>query len=573
LRAHHEGGSRLERAATEVFDLVVIGAGALGSALAWEAASRGLGVALLEQDDFGCGASANSLKVVHGGLRYLQRLDVARARASAAERSAFLRIAPHLVAPLACVMPTRRSLSRGRMALAAGLVMNALLTADRNRGLAAGRRLPAGGLIGLRELAELAPGLNLDGATGAARWFDAQMLDSERLVLSFALGAEQLGACLLNHHRADGISVSDGRIAGVEVRNVLTGEEGMIRAAIVADCRAGWAAREGAIQGPSQVTGFLKAINLVLPDAGLSCAVGFPMRDDAGRAVPGRMLFAAPWNGVTLVGTWYERDPRGPGSAVEPQQLESMLQRVNASFGDWQFAPQDLRAVHIGYMPEMPGIRASDQDLIPADRPVCAPARQSGGPEGLWHLQTEKWTTVRRLAQGFLDRLSAEGALHLAPSRTRDLHLPGGDPESLAAAEAVLRSAPITPQAARRLLQAYGGRAPEVLAGVSAGGETEQLPDSGGILRAEVLFAVRREHARTLADLVRRTGVGAAGRPSRRLLEAVAASASDLLGWDSRQQALQVEEVLAWPMYATGLEGDATLFPEKGSVPFRSLSS
>ena len=103
---------------SEPYDLAVVGGGSLGCALAWEAASRGVRVVLLEQDDFGAAASANSLKIVHGGLRYLQKMDLKRARASAAERSVFLRIAPHLVRPLPCVLPTRRNLLRGRRAMA-----------------------------------------------------------------------------------------------------------------------------------------------------------------------------------------------------------------------------------------------------------------------------------------------------------------------------------------------------------------------------------------------------------------------------------------------------------------------
>lgn len=531
-------------------DLAVVGGGALGCAVAWEGASRGLKVALLEQDDFGCGASANSLKVVHGGLRYLQRMDIGRARASAAERSTFLRIAPHLVEPLPCAMPTRRSLLRGRMAMAGGLALNAVLTADRNRGLLPDRRLPAGGLMSLDALAAAAPGLRIDDATGAARWYDARMLDSERLVLSFALAAGEQGALLLNHHRVTGVRTAGGKVTGVAAVDVLAGTEVRLGARLVADCRSGWAARGGPFPGPPSVPGFIKAANIVLPDAGLKVAVGFPMRDDRGRSMPGRMLFAAPWHGVTLVGTWYSRDERGPPGLLDLAEIEAMVRRTNASFGDWHWTIDDVQCVHIGFMPELAGGSEAGSEPVATDRAVCEPAARAGGPAGLWYLQTEKWTTVRRLAQRFVDEASAAGAWRVQKSRSAVLPLPGGDPEGIAAAERELAATDFAPPVARRLLAAYGSRLSMLLALLRARPELgREVPGSNGVLAAEIVHAISSEYARTLGDLVRRTGVGATGRPAEETLAAMAGLAADELGWDKEMQRMQITAVLNWPMY------------------------
>ena len=532
------------------FDLAVVGGGSLGCAVAWEAATRGLRVVLLEQDDFGSGASANSLKIVHGGLRYLQKMDLARARASAFERSVFLRIAPHMVRPLACVLPTRRSLLRGRLAMAGGLAVNALVTFDRNRGLASDRRLPAGGLVGLATLADVAPGLNLEGATAGARWFDAQMADSERLPLAFALGAEAHGAVLLNHHRVTEFATREGHITGVVAEDQLTGASVEISAAVVADCRCAWGHPGASLPVFATAPPFIKAVNIILPGTGLKCALGFPMRDARGEVIPGRMLFATPWNGVTIVGTWYSQDARGPGAGLAAAELAAMLDSVNASYGGWRFQPADVRAAHVGFLPAIPASLAGEGEPVPMDKPMCEPATAAGGPPGLWYLQTEKWTTVRRLAQHYIDRLAAAGTLRAKASGTASLPLPGGEQHALAAARRMLAEAGLAPDVAQRLEMAYGGRAPEVLelaAKSPDGGAT--IAGSGGVLAAEVGYAIQREHARTLGDLMRRTGIGGAGRPAPETLASVARLAAGPLAWDQAEQQRQIDQVLRWPQF------------------------
>lgn len=494
----------------ERYDLAIIGGGALGCAVSWEGATRGLRVVLLEQDDFGSGASANSLKIVHGGLRYLQKLDIRRARMSAAERSIFLRIAPELVRPLPCVLPIRRGLARGRMVMGAGLALNAMLTLDRNRGLAPDRRLKAGGLIGRTTLAELAPGLDLEGVTGGARWFDAQMVDSERLTLAFALGAETRGASILNHHRVVELLHEGDRVTGVACEDSIGGRTLELPARVVVDCRSAWAHPEAVPPGPRPVRSIVRALNLILPDAGLQSAVGFPMRGAAGVSTSGRMLFAAPWNGVTLVGTWYTRGGDPACAVVEAAEIVAMLELANSSWGGWRFSSSDILGLHVGFMPESGESADRFAEPTPMEAPLCAPAIDWGGPAGLWYLQTEKWTTVRRLAEHLVDCL--------------------GKDENLRVGESVSRMQP--------------------LPAVEAGDVEIAVPR-----------AIRCEHVRTLGDLVRRTAIGAAGRPSASVLRVMARRVAEDLGWDEAEQARQVDEVLAWPQFQSVTSGTCAATP------------
>jgi glycerol-3-phosphate dehydrogenase len=261
---------------------------------------------------------------------------------------------------------------------------------------------------------------------------------------------------------------------------------------------------------------------------------------------------------VTIVGTWYSRDSRGPGTGLSAGELVEMLDAVNASYGGWRFQPEDVRAVHVGFLPAIPASVAGDGEPVPMDKPMCEPATTGGGPAGLWYLQTEKWTTVRRLAQHFIDRLAAEDSLSATVSRTATLALPGGEPDGLSAAREALAKTGLPGQVTQRLESAYGSRATELLelfASNAAAGEA--IPGSDGVMAAEIFYAIEREHARTLGDLLRRTGIGSAGRPAAETLATMTELAAGPLAWDSAEQERQVAAVLAWPQFRTEAYADA----------------
>ena len=150
----------LSRLTDSEFDLVVIGGGIFGACAAWDAAQRGLSVALIDRGDFCSATSANHLKMVHGGIRYLQHGDIYRLRQSSGERRAFLRIAPHLVRPLPVVIPTYGHGMKGKAVLRTGMAIYDLLAADRNQGITdPARRIPPGSSLETNEVLRMFPGL------------------------------------------------------------------------------------------------------------------------------------------------------------------------------------------------------------------------------------------------------------------------------------------------------------------------------------------------------------------------------------------------------------------------------
>ena len=211
------------RLADESFDVLIVGGGIYGLTLAYEAALRGLKTALVERRDFGSGTSFNHHRTVHGGLRYLQAFDVGRMRESIRERRALARIAPALVSPLGFLMPTRGGLTRNTWAMRAAFAADRLVAWDRNQGLPASHQLPAGRVLSRGDAQTLVPGADFTGTTGAAYWFDYRIDEGDRLTLSFALAAARHGAVLVNYATAiEPIRTARG-VAGMVVRDDVTG--------------------------------------------------------------------------------------------------------------------------------------------------------------------------------------------------------------------------------------------------------------------------------------------------------------------------------------------------------------
>src|SRR5918997_5989566 len=223
----------IPRLAETQFDLLVVGAGIFGACAAWDASLRGLSVAVVDQDDFGAATSANSLRIVHGGLRYLARGDFRRMRESIRERSTLLRIAPGLVQPLEVLVPTYGHGTQGRAAYATALGLNDVISVGRNRGLEPSSRIPGGRLVSRNECLSSFPWFPAEGLTGGAIWYDALLRHPERLTLSFLQAASRLGAQPVNYLRVDRLLTGSGAVQGAGVTDRLTGKQFEVRAGSV----------------------------------------------------------------------------------------------------------------------------------------------------------------------------------------------------------------------------------------------------------------------------------------------------------------------------------------------------
>jgi glycerol-3-phosphate dehydrogenase len=386
--------------ASREWDVAVVGGGIYGAAVAWDAAQRGLAVALVEREDFGAGASWNSLKTIHGGMRYLQKLDLARLRQSARERSILLAIAPEIVRPLPFLVPSYGHGTTGREALALGLLLNDWLTRGRNHGLPPERHIPDARTVSAAEALRLVPGLERRGLTGAGLWHDAQATSTERLTIGLLHAAASAGAKAANHAEAAGFLRASGRVAGVAVRDALSGATHEVRARMVVNAAGPWAddlLERGGLRRPRAP--LLRARNLVLHRPP---AVPFAV----GARVGGRYLFLVPWEGRTIAGTSYEPVEAPPSDPL------AFLDEAAAAFPWAGMARSDVAVVHEGLVPGRGG--ASGLSI----RPRLHDHEAEDGLPGLVSLQGVKYTTARAVAEGAVNLVARRLGRPLPPCRT-----------------------------------------------------------------------------------------------------------------------------------------------------------
>ena len=229
-----------EGASRDRYDLIIIGGGIHGAMLLLEAGQRGLRSLLVERGDFGGETSFQSLRIVHGGLRYLQALDLPRFFESVRERRWFLRTFPELVTPLPCLMPLYGEGLHRRGVLGAALCANDLLSLHRNRGVGLDRRLPAGRLISAAEVRSRFPDVDGSGLQGAALWYDAHMPDSQRLLMETLRWACALGGRALNYVEAQELCAAGRGVSGISAIDTETGLDHRYHASVVVNATGPW---------------------------------------------------------------------------------------------------------------------------------------------------------------------------------------------------------------------------------------------------------------------------------------------------------------------------------------------
>ncbi|HEY8234755.1 MAG TPA: FAD-dependent oxidoreductase [Vicinamibacteria bacterium] len=441
--------------AAREWDVVVVGGGIHGAAVAWDAAQRGLAVALVEREDFGAGASWNSLKTIHGGLRHLQRLDVFGLRESSLERRTLLAIAPQLVTTLRFLVPCAGHAARSRAAFAAVLLVNDLLTRDRNHGLPEARQIPRGRTLSAAEALALVPGLPARGLTGAAVWHDAQVSSSERLLLGFLHAAADAGAVVANHAEAlELLRAGSGRVAGIALRDALTGRTLEARARLVVNAAGPWLDELTRSLGPRRAPlPLLRARNIVLRRPP-------PVPLAVGARSGGRFLFLVPWQGRSIVGTSYEP------SLAPPSDPRAFLDEAARAFPWAGIERDDLALVHEGLVPGSPHELWTRSRVVDHER--------VDGTHGLLSLLAVKFTTARAVAERAVDLALERLGRPRAACRTALTPLPnacplaGGLAERARAAVRDEMALSLADAVLRRLdLGTAGAPAPDELAVVS----------------------------------------------------------------------------------------------------------
>ncbi len=516
----------IDRLSRESFDVCVIGGGVTGAGVALDAASRGLSVALVERGDFASGTSSKSSKMIHGGLRYLAQYDFGLTWESSRERDLLRRLAPHLVRPLEFLFPAYKKGFTTRFARV-GLTMYDI--AAGGKGFHRHRRARSSDIV------RLAPSLDPKRVVAAWTYWDAST-DDARLVFELIRTAHRFGAVAANHARVEGLETSGGNVAAANVTDAITGERFSVRARAFVNAAGVWAHEVGSLEAHA-VTPELrpaKGIHLVVPahtvPVGAGCVVPSVARD-------GRSMFAVPWGPVTVLGTTdsaYDGSIDSP--SVDGDDVRYMLSAVNWSLG-LDVRPADVISAWAGLRPLRAG--AGGPTTRTADLSRRHHLSVSGA--GLVTITGGKMTTYRRMAADTVDLVCSRLAIR-ARSRTKRLPIGLTRPLEglLAETRTIVEGLGLDPEVATHLVGNHGDLAPAVLELVLADPSLGQALVSGlPWIAAEAVWAVRREMATTLSDVVERRTRLSLADPAAGLDSRAPELAARELGWSAADLAAQ----------------------------------
>ncbi|GAB3069382.1 glycerol-3-phosphate dehydrogenase/oxidase [Nocardioides zeae] len=515
-------------------DVLVVGGGVVGAGVALDAVTRGLTTALVEQRDLASGTSSRSSKLVHGGPRYLEMLDVALVREALEERGLLLtRLAPHLVRPVPFLYPLTRTWERPYVGAGLALYDTMAALGRYDMGVPRHRHLFR------RQVARIAPDLRTEDLTGAIRYHDAQV-DDARLVTTIARTAARHGAHVATRTKVTGFLREGERVVGVRARDLETGTDLEVRARVVVNAAGVWTDEiqemvggRGALHVKAS-----KGIHLVVPRDRIRSEAGFITRTEKS------VLFVIPWGRHWIIGTTdtaWDLDKAHP--AASKADIDYVLAHVNTLLRE-PLDHADVEGVYAGLRPLLSG-ESEPTSKISREHTVVAPV------PGLVMIAGGKLTTYRVMAKDAVDAAapSLSDAGGVRGSITDRVPLLGADGFETRSNQRVMLARRSGLHVARidHLLGRYGALVDDLLALVAARPElAAPVPGAEDYLAAEAVYAVTHEGARHLDDvLARRTRISvetfdrgtAAARPVAELMAAQ-------LGWSAARTDEEVDHYL-----------------------------
>lgn len=551
-----------------VYDVVIVGGGIFGICAAWDAAQRGLSVALIERGDFAAAASANCFKMVHGGVRYLQHGDVPRIRESNRELNTLLRIAPHLVEPLPIVIPTYGWGIKSKWLLRLGLQIYELITFDRNRGISdPARRLPRASALSRSEIVRMFPGLGDQSLTGGVLFYDGQMYSPARLALAYLKSALQMGAHAGNYMEVTGFLRNGHRVTGVSVVDRMTGTRVDVRASVVLNTAGAWSVRllDQALGVrlaplPSFSRDACFVVHRPLGGRWALAVTGKTKDPDAILSRGDRHLFMVPWRDHTLVGVWHVVHRGDPDTAVvSTTEVQAFIDEINEAYPGLTLHLEDVSLCQAGLVLFGENSDAAT-DLRYGKRSLVVDHAAEHDVEGLLTVIGVRYTTARSVAARAIDQVFAKLGRPVPPSTTGFIPVYGGRIERFAdlLARALRERHPaLTDGTLRALVRNHGSAYTDVLGYLDENPAWTESLGSSATIKAEVIHAVRGEMAQKLSDVVfRRTDFGSGHRPDPRSLQDCANLMASELGWDETRTQKELEEVQA--LYPAWVRPDGT---------------
>jgi len=506
------------------FQVVILGGGINGVALARECARAGKRTLLVEQNDFASGTTSRSTRIIHGGLRYLEHGEIELVRESVRERERLLRERSHLVHPVHFLFLLNEQSQRSAMKVRAGLWLYQRFAARRSADLSE------------MELKRVERALDAGHQWTIFNYEDAQCEFPERLVAEWMIEAAEAGAVVRNHCEVLAVNVTQGRARGVLLRDRITGKDERVEAGWIVNCTGPWADRicqRSSIRTGKPMLGGVRGSHIVLPRFSGAPSVGLYTE-----AADGRPVFVLPWNDQMLVGTTEVEDTGDPAkTAPANEEIEYLLRTVTKLFPKAKISAHDIKYAFAGVrpLPNSPGDKAAA-----VTRRHFLHDHTPDGAARLISVIGGKLTTAASLARECARKIGIP-----VPEPTMMAMGPGSSLDPMLDQEIIeiARAGSVSEETARGLMEWHGPRAMDIarMALVSAELRAPVCPHSSHIV-AEVVEAYRREFAITLGDvLLRRVPVALGACWSESCSREAALRIGAVMGWNEQDLGANLE--------------------------------
>ncbi|MDD5288247.1 MAG: glycerol-3-phosphate dehydrogenase/oxidase [Dehalococcoidales bacterium] len=509
----------------KTFDLIVVGGGIIGAGIARDASLRGLKTLLLEKDDFACGTTSRSTRLIHGGFRYLQHFEFGLVREDMRERENLLKIAPHLVHPLPFLIPLEKPTERFIMSM--GTLLYDILSYDKS--------LPGRKHYSRNKTLEMEPGLKLEGLRGSYLYYDCQIWFTERFCTENAISAAENGAMVLNHAKVIGILKNGNTVLGVKVRDMVSGKECEIASRMVVNAAGHWMDSVcGMMYGqPKRILRRTKGIHLFTPRLSNNALVLYAKSD-------GRLWFVIPWDKYSLIGTT-DTDYTKDLDAVyaEKDDVAYLMREAQRAF-------PELKAEDIFYtcagLRSLPDTGDSSPSNVSRAHKLID-HKKLDGVDGFISVLGGKITGYRFIAEEIVNLVCKRLDIKTI-CRTASTPLPGAPIIAENEIEKSAKESGLSLETVSHLASLYGSRYSAVLDLVSKDNRGKQAlcPHSKDIV-AQIWYAVHEESAITVSDFIlRRSGIGFMQCQGMDAVETIAKEMGRLLGWSPEEEQRQIAE-------------------------------
>ncbi|TGN18436.1 glycerol-3-phosphate dehydrogenase/oxidase [Leptospira idonii] len=503
------------------YDVLILGGGATGSGTALDLALRGYKVALLEKKDFASGTSSRSTKLIHGGVRYLAQFHFKLIHEALSERKRLLQNAPHLVKPLPFILPTYSWYEKPYFSI--GLTMYDLLAGTST--------VPGHKRVSKEEALDLFSSLKKQSLKGGIKYYDAQFNDS-RLNVATIRAAKEAGAEILSRIEVTGFLKENGKIVGVEAKDLISKKKISIRSQVVANTTGVWIDSIRKLDDPAAepVLSPSQGIHLVFSKEKIPCtsAMIIPKTKD------GRVVFVIPWEGKVILGT---TDTSIKSIEEEPlpfkEEVDFLLQTGN-DYLDTKLTKDDIESVFSGLRPLISLDQSKNTKSISREEAILV------SPSGLVTMSGGKWSTYRKMGEDLSDRLIQEGKLsEKKECSTYDFPFPGKEGYSSDLYKTLQNKYSLSKESALRLADSFGGEAESIL-----GKKPKELKKGTEYFEEEIAHFVEKEFALSVTDVLARRwrvlflDLKLAGE----LAEPVAKSLMKLLKWTEAEKKSSLKE-------------------------------